>query len=574
MAAAPPFAVTDSPAAPHSSSAIVEPTHIVSTDDEGVGEQFADAEENVLGANDVEKDAPAEAPRPKLSTHSSQQSLSSALAASSLADTPTARAGPLPPARRPSETVALVEAPDDNEIEALTEGASVQPRERKSSLTPSEENLLFPSAKPAEDPRRASVDGSASMRSLRSKSSKSGSAAPRPHAFATAKSYFPLVSDPKKRKADAATSPSVSSTPNDAPLSPAVPAIGPRSELPREQSSSSLASSTAPSRQPVFPTIAPSRSAGSSAFPLVKSPGATTTPPASDAASTWSGSASAASPAPARTPSSAPTRATSPPASSYAPSIAQTNRSGGTAATKRRTSQPFVPSYVASQAPSYAESFYATSAEPIGPTSIFANPTPQQRPLSDLLPKKKLLGLFGGSKKKSAAPTQGTAAAGRGKSALILDAALTTSQTWAAHRGEQSRMPAFGPPAGYRPAHQVRRQQEEAAAAAAAAGAAVAQMGGGGEDPVSQAAIAEAFARNSAHQQGGGVGAAGVARRDSVMSMGSVADIASPASGSGGAFPIRRDVFATKPRPKPSAAGGAAEGAAGPQAVQTGLGIA
>lgn len=467
-----------------------------------------------------------------------------------------------------------METPDDNEIEALTEGASVQPRERQSSLTPSEENLLFPSAKPAEDPRRASVDGSASMRSLRSKSSKSGSAAPRPHAFATAKSYFPLVSDPKKRKADAATSPSVPSTPNDAPLPPAVPAIDPRSELPREQSSSSLASSTAPSRQPVFPTIAPSRSASSSVFPLVKSPGATTTPPASDAASTWSGSASAASPAPARTPSSAPTRATSPPASSYAPSIAQTNRSGGTTATKRRTSQPFVPSYVASQAPSYAESFYATSAEPIGPTSIFANPTPQQRPLSDLLPKKKLSSLFGGSKKKNAAPTQDTAAAGRGKSALILDAALTTSQTWAAHRGEQSRMPAFGPPAGYRPAHQVWRQQEEAAAAAAAAGGAVAQMGGGGEDPVSQAAIAEAFARNSAHQQGGGVGAAGVARRDSVMSMGSVADIASPASGSGGAFPIRWDVFATKPRPKPSAAGGAAEGAAGPQAVQTGLGIA
>ncbi|BGP24837.1 hypothetical protein JCM10295v2_003757 [Rhodotorula toruloides] len=174
---------------------------------------------------------------------------------------------------------------------------------------------------------------------------------------------------------------------------------------------------------------------------------------------------------------------------------------------------------------------------------------PQPRSVTELLPKKKLSSFFskGKSKLTGSNPSSNSAQSQaammnnpsyRGKSATILDAALASSATWAQRRGEQIRMPIggpFGPPGGYRPAHQVlREQQEQEAGGETPLGPAM--MGGGTERPVTGEAIAEAFARNEGRS---------ASRRMSMVSLQSTADIASPA---GGAFPV-------KPRPKPSTEG-------------------
>ncbi|BGP40387.1 hypothetical protein JCM10449v2_004349 [Rhodotorula kratochvilovae] len=507
---------------------------------------------------------------------------------------------------RTATAQAALISPDD-EVEALAETVGSDsrfPAERKNSLTPSEEGLLLPGlAAHGEQGRRPSTDG-ASVRSGRS--GQSG----RSHSYATAKSYFPLVSERKKRTDVAVAGDGTTDETSPAPSSAGtpLPVVTPGTDTPpplqharrRPSGTPSTASSTRASS--VFPTITPSRSAGANVFPLRSQPGAPSrSVPSShsDTASTRSGPTSALpSPPTSRLPASASspnfTRPFSTAGSSYAPSIAPSNRSAGTTATSRHLPKPFIkPTYAASQAPSHAESYYASAAEPMeGPASIFLNPTAKQRSVKELLPspKKKLSSLFGlGKSKASSSPGLGAVQEGsaggtnRGKSALILDAALTTSAVWAAHRGEQSRMPAhthappsataFGAPPGYRPAHQVRRQQEEAAARLAASGGgagAQAMMGGGGEEPVSQEAIAEAFARNQG--RAGGAAQGGLARRSSLVSMASVADIATPASaGGGGAFPVRQQVFATRPRPP---AGAAAASRLGGGATQTGLGIA
>ncbi|GAA6047381.1 hypothetical protein JCM3770_001276 [Rhodotorula araucariae] len=464
----------------------------------------------------------------------------------------------------------------DDEVEALAETVESHPpvpRERKKSPTPSEEGLLFPGlVDNGEERRRPSTDG-ASFRSAKSSQSV------RSHPYATAKNYFPLVSERKKGTPSAGGEDSAGEA---IPTTPS-PAVTPETETPptaqqvRRKSSGALSAALSTRASSVFPTITPTRSAGASVFPLrvpSGTPSQSPTPPHSGAASTRSGPASGLPSPPASrlsTSASSPnfTLPFSAAGSSYAPSIAQSNRSG---ATSRNSSKPFLkPSYAGSQAPSHAEAYYGSAVEPVdGPSSIFLNPVSQPRSMKELLPlpKKKLSSFFGMRKSKSSpSSTLGAVHEGapagpthRVRSAAILDAALATSEVWAAHRGERSRMPAhplapsaaaFGAPAGYRPAHQVRRQEEEEAARLANAGAGAGvgtgtpqpMMGGGGEDPVSQAAIAEAFARN----QGGADG--GLAHRGSIVSLASVADIETPASTAGrGTFPVRQDVFAAYPR--------------------------
>ncbi|GAA5833784.1 hypothetical protein JCM9279_001625 [Rhodotorula babjevae] len=540
-------------------------------------------------------------------------------------------------ARAPSGPPAAA----DDEVEALVDPSesAARPGTRKSSLTPSEEALILPGVRNGAMPtatarRRPSVDAQSVASGVSGRSAQSGGQ----HSFATAKNYFPLV---QKRSAasgstTAATASSAAGDPWGAPASPggarASPAGTPAPETPpplrqarrRPSGSSSLASSTRPTS--VFPTIKPSRSASSSVFPL-RSPPPSSSIPVADSPSARSSDAGSlrsesllgapASPPPSilARPTPSPARSGTSPSlfslprpdsSLYAPSLAPSRRSNETTttSTSRRALALAKPSYASSRAPSHAEAFLASAPEPLaGPPSIFLNPMPQPRSVRELVPnpKRRLSAFFGAGKAKAAAapsPSPSTAAAGpsRGKSASILDAALASSATWAAHRGEQWRAPAsssastsgggggagFGALAGYRPAHQVRRQQEEAAARLAAERSGVGEggaaspggptMGGGGEVPVSGEAIAEAFTRNQGREAlaasggggGGGGGEAGGAREGegagggrgaglertrSGVSMASVAGIDEPASArGGGAFPVRREAFPTKAR--------------------------
>ncbi|GAA5893522.1 hypothetical protein JCM8208_000821 [Rhodotorula glutinis] len=571
--------------------------------------------------------------------------LTDSLASTSLADS----SPPLPPLPATSSSYPLLpdipsssntrappSAPPhaDDEVEAL-----VDPSEnvalrgaRKSSLTPSEEALILPGVRcgtvtASREQRRPSVDGQSVASGTSGRSAQSGS-----HSFATAKNYFPLVQK-RKTASDSTTATTAAGDPWGAPASPgaarASPAASPAPETPpplrqarrRPSGSSSLASSARPTS--VFPTIKPSRSASSSVFPLRSPPPSSSTAAtvAADSPSTRSSDAGSlraeslldpsASPPPSilarPTPSPArsgtsPSLFSRPDSSLYAPSLAPSRRSTETTTSSSR--RPLAkPSYASSRAPSHAEAFLASAPEPLaGPPSIFLNPTPQARSVKELLPnpKRRLSAFFGGgggsSKVKASSSSSAAAAAGssRGKSASVLDAALASSATWAAHRGEQWRAPAssssaslstsggaaFGVPAGYRPAHQVRRQQEEAAARLAAAGGGAGgeegggaaspggpTMGGGGEVPVSGEAIAEAFTRNQGREAlassgvGGGAGGAragagepagggaALERTRSGVSMASVAGIDEPASAKGGgAFPVRREAFPTTTR--------------------------
>ncbi|BGP16461.1 hypothetical protein JCM10213_003906 [Rhodosporidiobolus nylandii] len=370
--------------------------------------------------------------------------------------------------------------------------------------------------------------------------------------------FFPLVKEPKARNKPPTAS-SVEVLGSTAPLSPsgstAAPdqPASPTKQPPRSGSVSST-SSAAP-RAAVFPTITPNRAAGaavggSSVFPTVGRP---SLPRQLSDASIRSGSTlSRHGPSPSiSSPSSA-----SPPASSYAPSIAPSTRSGRT-----ERSGKYAPS-VGSYAPSSSTS-YATSDEQ--PLSIFLHPEGQKRPLSDLIPKKKFTSLFSRDKSKNTTTQAGSAGgpAYRGKSASVLDAALATSQSWANRRGEQQKafapqpsLSAFGPPAGYRPAHQLQRQREEAAARAAIG----AGTGGPGQ-PLSADALALAGRESELRRAPSG---------DSARTIGS------SAVGGGNAFPTRQPgqaVFATKQRPKPQGGGGTMVPVDSSAPASTGLGI-
>ncbi|GAA6001443.1 hypothetical protein JCM10207_006669 [Rhodosporidiobolus poonsookiae] len=527
--------------------------------------RFSDAEEETVAMERQGSGGSGGPTRPpKLSTRGSMTNLFANFASSSLSDPPPP-VPPLPPLPPTSSSSHSPGSPGE-EVESLAVTA-VFPS-RKGSLTPSGSHRSSPTPSSTSlggDGRRPSADGGSSVRSNRSTH--------RVNPGAT--HYFPLVQDPKKRN-KSPPFPAADLAPPTEPPSPKTPAgdidfTPPASTTsPRRSGSVSSASGRSKTRTAVFPTTTPNRSAGASAvFPTVKRPSVSATPPPlplsppgpSEAASRSTSTPSlknVAASSPASFPSS-PARHTSPPASSYAPSIApssRTNRSG---------------SYAPSIAPSHSVSQYGGSSNSSeGPVSIFMNPEPRTRPLTDLLPKKKLSSLFSKDKSKSAllgatrdAPAGMTY---RGKSASVLDAALATSNTWATKRGEQQRAfaptsAAFGPPAGYRPAHQVQRQREAEEAARAAAGA------GSNGQPLSADALAQALA----------AGGEEVRRRpsiaDSMMTIDSVGGVPGvPGVGGRGAsaFPTKAPVFAMKPRPKPMDSG---DGSSGGVTPPTGLGI-
>ncbi|GAA5915375.1 uncharacterized protein JCM6883_006814 [Sporobolomyces salmoneus] len=278
----------------------------------------------------------------------------------------------------------------------------------------------------------------------------------------------------------------------------------------------------------IFPLVKQpsSRPTASNVFPLVKSP-----------SSNSSGAKTSANPFPFAEPPLSPTPSTSTSTSNFpttqrrpsiAPSTTSSSSGGGrsTGTSRRRepsngSSIPRSPSTSSNgRAPSVTSTSYtsrstnyAASVAPSseGPTSIFATPVGYKpaRSLAGLIlskPKEKEREKEskGGSKfsflssKKSSSASNGGTGAGvekgvtapahliagpqRSTSNRVLDAALTTSQTWAIRRGEQlmaPSSPAFslsssagggrggggGGAFTYRPGHQIRREQEAAAAA-------------------------------------------------------------------------------------------------------------
>ncbi|GAA5920594.1 hypothetical protein JCM1841_001460 [Sporobolomyces salmonicolor] len=386
-----------------------------------------------------------------------------------------------------------------DEVESLADGLSKSfpttslPRRRGSfpPLLDSEPDLV-----PAEQARRPSVDGSSSIRKGRSFTHRVNPGA---------KSYFPLINDPRmKRKASISAGSASSSPPSGSPTSQLPPSPGAlsmsnaetalsecSSRDDRPSRSSSDASAASSIRPAVFPTITPDRSAASSVFPRLSSsawssiplpPPATSPPRSSFSSSHQPGSA----PSIASSSSSCRSRQRQASNASSLPPTSPSSLSSSVRSSRRREpsdqrsiSFPAVASTTApprsSSEPSMAPSPSIHSAE--GPTSLFMNPASTKRPLTDLLPKRRLSSLFSSSKDKSK-PQQPVPAPGhRPKSALILDAALTTSQTWAIRRGEQHRMAM--PPAGYRPGHKQRRETSD-----------------GGSSGVSGDVLADAPARN------------------------------------------------------------------------------
>jgi len=334
-----------------------------------------------------------------------------------------------------------------------------------------------------------SLDGSASQ-----------STPPRTHRISPgAKNYFPLVSTPstKRRPSLEPTTPTDSSE-----LQATSPALAPP-----------IPSTSGANRHSIFPVISKptTRPTPSNIFPLVKSPSSSLSQSTNSTSSKMSANPypfadPPYSPPPQQRRPSLTTSTTSSksdstttsarprqPSSTYSGSTNKSPRSVGRAPSI--TSTTYSPTSRSTYAPSITPSSIAPSAE--GPTSIFANPVGYKpRTLTGLLlpkpstqrspsptspssnskPKSKF-SFFSSSKDKSGKDREGVTApahlvAGppRSNSNRVLDAALTTSQTWAARRGEQMMAPS-SPMVGtfaYRPGHQIRREMEAA------------QNGGGG----------------------------------------------------------------------------------------------
>ncbi|GAA5942187.1 uncharacterized protein JCM15063_002036 [Sporobolomyces koalae] len=306
----------------------------------------------------------------------------------------------------------------------------------------------------------------------------------RSRASASPSSYFPLVAPASPSSSPAHDAPPGSSPSRTSSIFPPV-----------------ARPSSRPTPSSVFPLVKPSttpaRKMSSTPFPFAEppatSPASSRTRRPSTTSSTKSGSTANSGSARPRQASltSSLTPSSPPPSSSSTPySIASTQRS---------------PSRSTSYAPSIAASSVAPSAE--GPTSIFATPVGYKpaRSLAGLILTKpsaivssskskptttkeakgsgKFSSFFSSSSSKDkdkanggiTAPAHLVAGPQRSTSNRILDAALTTSQTWAIRRGEQLAAPAspatnstFSPipsggafPTSYRPGHQIRREQEE-----------------------------------------------------------------------------------------------------------------
>jgi len=384
---------------------------------------------------------------------------------------------PLPSPRSEDQSTPKAQSPID------------LPSESKNETEPS----FFP------EKRRPSLTPSLSDRSPQS-------TPPRTHKNSPgAKNYFPLVTSPSSSSKARSPTPLDSESRN----------------LPRD-GEPFLSPST--SRSSIFPTVKPpsARPTPSNVFPLVKSPSSNSTgkmssnpfpfadPPLSPvphqhqqqrrpsvALSTTSSKSAGSSSRPRiREPSSSSSSNPNPIPRSPSNSSTTGTSIGRTPSITSTTRSPSRTTYTPSIAP---------SAE--GPTSIFATPVGYKpaRSLAGLVltkpsaivqskPKESKSGRFsflssskkgnvGGTEKGVTAPDYLVAGPQRSTSNRLLDAALTTSQTWAIRRGEQMMAPsspAFPSPAGrgggggatfaYRPGHQIRREQEAARNAGAGAG--------------------------------------------------------------------------------------------------------
>ncbi|GAA5888508.1 hypothetical protein JCM16303_002197 [Sporobolomyces ruberrimus] len=335
-----------------------------------------------------------------------------------------------------------------------------------------------------------------------------------------AKNYFPLVSSPTQARSPPFPESIVSPS---SPLSPDTPSRTTTSPPPSARTS-------------IFPTIQPpsARPAPSNIFPLVKSPSTNSNrqmsanpfpfaePPLSPTPSTHQPTGRRPSIAPSTTSSKSSSTSGSRirQASGSSSSNHQLPRSPSSSSHGGGTSIGRTPSITSTtfttRSPSrntYASSIAPSSIQPSseGPTSIFATPVGYKpaRSLANLIvtkpsslvnsTKSKPSSPGGGSSSKFSffsssrdkerdkekkekgitAPQHLIAGPQRSASNRVLDAALTTSQTWAMRRGEQylaPSSPAFSPmspnPAGggggatfaYKPGHKVRREQEEAEA--------------------------------------------------------------------------------------------------------------
>ncbi|GAA5846341.1 hypothetical protein JCM3766R1_002213 [Sporobolomyces carnicolor] len=396
----------------------------------------------------------------------------------------TAGSIPLPPQRVPS-TEIVVQAP-----------------------------TAFPS--PTDDRDQASF---ASSNDRRRPSLGDSQPSPRTHRNSPgAKNYFPIVGSSKGAQSQDSDS-----------------------QLDRDSAASSAPSNASPRRSSIFPTVKPpsQRPTPSNVFPLVKSPSSNST-----GAKTSANPFPFAEPPLAPTPTS-PTKTAGQRRPSIAPSTSSSHSGGGgssssghrvrdpssaTSTTSNGNPQlPRSPSSssagwgrgtpsIASTRRSPAPTNYAPSVAPSseGPTSIFATPVGYKpaRSLAGLIltkpsaivsgsssssdnketKKSKFSSFLSPSKKQQVekgvtAPQHLIAGPQRSTSNRLLDAALTTSQTWAIRRGEQMMAPTNQPfaspmvgtggggggggggaPFAYRPGHQIRREQEAAAAARAGTG--------------------------------------------------------------------------------------------------------
>ncbi|GAA5892108.1 hypothetical protein JCM5296_004063 [Sporobolomyces johnsonii] len=436
-------------------------------DDDDPEAQFADAVED-------QQDGQAETRVQGQAMLSSQPSVHSLATTSSISPPP--RDAPLmaDPDHAPFPAIAASSSPSSqrppplpspkelDEVESLADNLS---KSYPTTNLPSRRGSLprslssEPDLVPAEQARRPSVDGSSIIRSGRSLTHRVSPGA---------KSYFPLVNDPKmKRKASiSAESASSSPTPGGSPTSQVPPSPNALNmsisdtALPGSSSgddgpsrSSSDASAASSIRPAVFPTITPDRFAASSVFPRSSSSGwssnplpplATSPPRTSFSSSHHPGSA----PSIASSSSSRRSRQRQASSASSLPPTSPSALSSSVHSSARQ--EPSDPRSVSSPAIAPSASTYSAG----GPTSSLINPASTKRPLTDLFPKRRLSSLFSSKDKNKSQPVP--APGHRPKSALILDAALTTSQTWAIRRGEQHRMAM--PPAGYRPGHKQHRQ--------------------------------------------------------------------------------------------------------------------
>ncbi|BGP55801.1 hypothetical protein JCM8202_005633 [Rhodotorula sphaerocarpa] len=149
------------------------------------------------------------------------------------------------------------------------------------------------------------------------------------------------------------------------------------------------------------------------------------------------------------------------------------------------------PTYTSSLAPTSAQQYQASQQPSSGPSgSIFQNPTPTSRSLSELVPKKKLSSFSPFGRRKAREEAGRVPPPGGGGSASVLDAALAASATWATRRGEVGAGPAPSMAGSSRPASRVATSPTPSRPLTT-----IAFMGNVPDNPVNERSIAEAFSR-------------------------------------------------------------------------------